>query len=183
MDVMKIIRKYFRPGTRGYRIYMEHARLVRDRALEVAERLKKRGLNPDMKFIEEAAMLHEIGTCMVHAPQIGCHGNRPYICHGYLGREILEKEGLPRHGLAAERHVGVGLAREEIAKRGLPLPRRDMVPQTLEEKIVAFADEFFSKTPTGWRVNSIEDIKKKISGFGKEKVRIFEEWLEFFGED
>jgi uncharacterized protein len=181
MDPTRIIRKYFRPGTRGYRIYMEHAGLVRDKALKVAERLRKRGLKPDMKFIGEAAMLHDIGVSLVNAPGLGCHGDRPYICHGYLGREILEREGLPKHGLVAERHIGVGITREEIIRKKLPLPKRDMVPLSLEEKIIAFADRFFSKSAPG-KENSVEKIKRQLLRHGREKARIFEEWVEFFGK-
>ena len=61
-------------------------------------------------------MLHDIGIFLTHAPQIGCHGDKPYICHGYLGRELLEKEGFPRHAIVCETHVGVGLTIADIEK-------------------------------------------------------------------
>ena len=91
-------------------------------------------------------MLHDIGIFMTNAPQLGCYGDKPYICHGYLGRELLEKEGFPKHAIVCETHIGVGLTIADIEKNNFPLPRRDMTPKTLEEQIVCFADNFFRKT-------------------------------------
>ena len=48
----------------------------------------------------------------------GCYGDKDYICHGYLGRALLEKEGLPAHALVCERHVGVGLSISDIRAWG-----------------------------------------------------------------
>lgn len=89
MNPIEIIRKYYNPESEAYKFLIHHSRMVAKKAVEVAERV--RHLKPDIKFIEEAAMLHDIGIFLTHAPQIGCHGDKPYICHGYLGREILEK--------------------------------------------------------------------------------------------
>src|SRR3990167_4819755 len=108
MDVIKLLEKYYRPDSKTYYLLVRHSRLVANKALEVAERVKE--LGPDLKFIEEAAMLHDIGIFMTHAPEIECFGKKPYICHGYLGRELLEKEGFPKHALVCERHVGVGIS-------------------------------------------------------------------------
>lgn len=38
-----------------------------------------------------------------------------------------------------ERHVGSGIPAEEAVKIGLP--KRDFIPETLEEKIVSYADK------------------------------------------
>jgi uncharacterized protein len=108
MDPVKIIKKYYNPDSRAYHFLIEHSRMVTKKALTIAEGL--RHLNPDPCFIQEAAMLHDIGIFMTYEPRIGCYGDKTYICHGYLGREILEKEGFPRHSLVCERHVGVGLS-------------------------------------------------------------------------
>jgi uncharacterized protein len=127
-------------------------------------------------------MLHDIGIFLTYEPKIGCHGDKPYICHGYLGREILEREGLPLHALVCERHIGVGISLIEINKKKLPIPKRDMIPVSLEEKIVCFADKFFSKD-TGFllREKTIEKVRKNIAQYGDEKLRQFDEWIEFFG--
>ena len=94
------------------------------------------------------------------------------------GAELLYKEGLPRHALVCERHIGVGLSIEDIQTQELPLPLRDMRPQTLEEQIVAYADLFFSKTQAGMRTPDM--VRTALSGHGQYKVDIFNEWHERF---
>ena len=47
-----------------------------------------------------------------------------------------------------------------------------MVPISLEEEIVSYADKFYSKTPEYFnKEKSIEEIKQKLLKFGKYKVR------------
>ncbi len=179
MDPLKIIHKYYKPETKAYKILLVHSRMVTKKALETARKVKH--LNPDIKFIQEASMLHDIGIFKTKAPEIGCSGKKPYICHGYLGREILEKEGLPKHALVCERHIGTGLTKEDIERRHLPLPKRDMVPVSLEEKIICFADKFFSKHKEFMlKEKPIESIKEGLSDLGKDKVKKFEEWMKLF---
>lgn len=181
MDPLAVIRRYYDPDSELYAILVTHSRLVAQKALAVARRVAH--LGPDLKFIAEAALLHDIGIFLTRFPEIGCYGSHPYICHGYLGREILEKEGLPRHALVCERHVGVGITREEIVRRQLPLPERDMVPVTLEEEIICFADKFFSKDRDQLsREKTPEEIKNSLAKFGPEKVARFTVWLERFKE-
>lgn len=146
MDPVEIISRHYDTDTPLYRVLMNHSRQVADKALTIARGLDH--LNPDLAFIETAAMLHDIGIVQTNSPAIGCHGEHPYICHGYLGREMLDKEGLdPAFGLVAERHTGAGITLDNILSQGLPLPKREMVPVTLEEKIICCADKFFSKSP------------------------------------
>lgn len=128
-------------------------------------------------------MLHDIGIFLTNAPHIGCYGDKPYICHGYLGRELLEKEGLPGHAIVCERHVGAGLTVSDIETGKLPLPLRDMSPVTLEEKIICFADKFYSKVKdnTGNK-KAILQIRKELGRYGQSKLQQFDEWLVFFKE-
>ncbi len=145
MDPEKIIHKFYRPGSKAYKIILKHGRCVAEKSLDIAENL---GLKTSsIKFIHEAAMLHDIGVFLTHAPSIGCFGGSPYICHGFLGRKLLDELGFPKHGLVAERHTGSGITADNIRKNSLPLPCRDMVPLSIEEKIICFADKFYSKNP------------------------------------
>ena len=181
MDVIKIIERYYQPDSKAYRLLLHHSTLVTQKAVQIAERMQE--LHPDTHFIGEASMLHDIGIFMTYSPKIGCHGIHPYICHGYLGKELLDKEGLPRHGLVCERHVGVGITTHDIETNELPLPKRDMVPLSLEEKIVCFADKFYSKAEDSFiQEKSVRDIKEIIGRFGNQKLRQFEEWMVLFGQ-
>lgn len=182
IDYFAIIQKYFSSDSEAYRIFIPHACMVTAKALATARRL---GLSEaQLGFIEEAAMLHDIGIVRVNAPEIGCLGTLPYLCHGVAGREILEAEGLPRHALVSERYTGVGLSRLEIEKNRFPLPARDMLAVSLEEKIISWADLFFSKGDL-WREKPAAVIRDRLAryDFGEEKVRVFDEWQVLFGQD
>jgi uncharacterized protein len=174
LNPLEIIAKFYLPGSRAYSVLVSHSEAVAKKALEIAVNI--RHLGPDEAFIEEAAMLHDIGACMTNLPQIGCHGGSEYICHGYLGRELLEREGFPRHALVCERHVGVGISVADIDRHHFPIPRRDMRPLSLEEKIICYADKFFSKRPDALHAEkSLEEVRASIARYGKEKLATFEE--------
>ena len=179
MNPLLLLEKYF-PTPLARETILVHSRLVADKALAVAAALGDPSL--DLPFIEEAALLHDIGTCRTHAPGFGCAGHEPYIRHGIIGRAILEAEGFQRHALVCERHIGVGLTVADIESQQLPLPRREMAPLSCEERLICFADLFYSKTPS--RVaeeKSVAEVRQGLARFGSHKVAIFDRWLEGFG--
>ncbi|MDO8512683.1 MAG: HDIG domain-containing protein [bacterium] len=182
MDPVQLIQKYYNRESRAYSILLAHSSAVTKKALTVAKHVSQ--FNPDLQFIVEAGMLHDIGIFMTYAPDIDCHGDKPYICHGYLGRELVEKEGFPKHALVCERHVGVGFSVEDIEKDKLPLPKRDMRPHTIEEEIICFADKFYSKNgETSNKEKSVDKIREELRKHGENRVDRFDQWLEKFQHD
>ena len=125
-------------------------------------------------------MLHDIGIFMTKAPEIGCHGTHPYICHGYLGREILEKQELPLHALVCERHTGAGLTLNDIKSQNIPVPHRDMLPLTIEEQIICYADKFYSKSKDLSKRKDVDRIMKKMERYGNGQIQRFKTWHEMF---
>ena len=107
MNALAIINKYYSEENELKHILLTHSRSVADKALQIA--VKHPELHLDTGFLEEAALLHDIGIFMTDASGIQCFGTHPYICHGYLGSELLMKEGYPRHALVCERHTGAGI--------------------------------------------------------------------------
>ncbi len=179
-EVAKLLAKYYPPETRAHAILHRHGRQVAAKALAVAGRPNIPAVN--LRFLEEAAYLHDIGVCFTAAPEIGCHGKYPYLLHGIKGREILEREGLPHHALVCERHIGVGLTTEDIRRQQLPLPERDMVPLSVEEQIIAYADLFFSKSPAkAAQEKSADNIRRKLARHGDRQVAVFDHWHRMFG--
>lgn len=124
-------------------------------------------------------MLHDIGICRCDAPKIYCFGTEPYLRHGLIGAEMMRAEGFPRHARVCERHTGAGLTEKEIIEQDLPLPHRDFLPETLEEKLICYADKFYSKTHPD-REKSFEQAEKSIARFGKDGLERFLAWKALF---
>lgn len=183
LDCLSIIQRYYTPGNDDYRVLVSHSRQVADLAVALSQRLIDRGVPIDIEFVEEAAMLHDIGMCRTDAPGIHCHGTEPYIRHGILGRKMLDGMGLFRHGRVCERHTGTGLTAEEIVAEGLPIePPRDLLPESLEEKVICYADKFFSKSHPDEPARSLDRVRQSLAKFGGGTLDRFEAMLETFGD-
>lgn len=104
-------------------------------------------------------MLHDIGIFLCDAPGIECHGSAPYIEHGPLGADLLRREGAPEWAArVAERHTGVGIG--------------PLVPETLLERLVCYADKFYSKSGSMER-KPLERVEASIARFGADNLARF----------
>ncbi|MDR1403498.1 MAG: HDIG domain-containing protein [Tannerellaceae bacterium] len=177
MDPLAIISKYYDTRSDAYHIVTVHSRSVADKALAIA--LRHPEMNLDLTFIREAALLHDIGVFMCHAPAIDCHGAADYICHGYLGADLMRKEGYPRHALVCERHTGAGISQSDILAQNLPLPCRDLLPLSPEEQLICFADKFYSKTNPD-KEKTVDKIRKSLLKRGAASLLRFEHWCKLF---
>lgn len=177
MSLVSLIDKYYPKADELKHILLTHSRSVADKALWIADRHPELGLDRD--FLYEAAMLHDIGIFLTDASGIYCFGEHPYICHGYLGADLVRAEGFPRHALVCERHTGAGLSLEQIVEQDLPVPHREMLPVSLEEQVICFADKFFSKTHLDAE-KSVEKARKSLQRYGEAGLRRFDGWCERF---
>lgn len=177
MDYLKIIDKYYPEDNELRRLLLRHSRDVANKALAVCDRHPE--LNLDRQFVEEGAMVHDIGIFLTNAPGIFCHGTDPYIRHGIDGAELLRDEGLPRHARVCERHTGAGISREQIEQQQLPLPDIDLLPETLEEQVICYADKFFSKSHPD-RVRTVEQAANSLAKFGGDGLLRFSRWAKMF---
>jgi uncharacterized protein len=169
-DTLEIIEKYYKNNKKAKEILISHGESVYKKALEI---IKNSGIkNIDLKFLKDACILHDIGILNVNSPKIFCFGKRSYIEHGISGSEILQKEGLNKIALICERHVGLGIKKEEVKnlnkKFKSELPEKDMFPKTKIEKLICLADKFFSKSNLE-KEEKLEDILKEVRGYNKEK--------------
>ena len=179
MSYCSLIDKYYGDNYPLRHILLTHSCLVAHKALKAAERHPE--LHLDTAFVEEAAMLHDIGVYLCDAPGIECHGTEPYIRHGLLGAELLRREGLERHARVAERHTGTGLTIDAIRNQALPLPLRDFSPETTEEKLICWADKFFSKTPSKLTTEKTpEQVIAMLSRFHDADIARFASWQKMF---
>jgi uncharacterized protein len=183
MDYQAIIDQYYPTDDNLRRLLLHHSRQVADRCLLVARRHREFPI--DVQFLEEAAMLHDIGIRWCHAPGIFCNGTEHYIRHGLIGGELLRREGWGRHARVSERHTGTGLTTVPRAKDGTPLLPETMVasgffvPETLEEQVVCYSDKFFSKSHPD-RVLTVAQAADSLEKFGHEGVVKFLGWAEAF---
>ncbi len=177
MDYISLLYKYYTEDDDLRRLLLKHSRQVVDRCLLIASRHPE--LQLDTNFLEEAAMLHDIGVRWCHAPGIYCNGDEHYIRHGLIGAQLLRREGYERHARVCERHTGTGITREQIVRQQLPLPLGDYVPVTLEEQLVCYADKFYSKSKPD-RVLTVGQAAQSLARFGEEGVATFLGWARLF---
>ena len=145
MDWEKIVDKYYKGNAELKDILVRHSMSVAQKALRIVAAHPELGADRD--FVYEASMLHDIGIFLTDAPDIDCHGEEPYIMHGVLGGKLIRSEGLgEEYARVAERHTGAGISDEDITNQSLPLPPGQYMPETLLERLVCYADKFYSKS-------------------------------------
>lgn len=201
MDYLALLHRYYPEDNALRRMLLHHSRQVCARALQIVERHPELGANRNL--VEAGAMLHDIGIFLTDAPGIHCHGTAHYILHGSLGAQLLrnEAEQLKEEKLQevqlqevqlqeelhfyealariCERHTGTGLTRQTIIERGLPDPQQDLLPETIEEQIICYADKFYSKSHLE-RERTIPQTLQSLEKFGDEGVEKFRHWTELF---
>lgn len=171
MDYHQIIDKYYPAGSRLRDIYLSHCTSVAREALEINSRCSL-GLDPEK--VTAAAMLHDIGIFATDAPAIECFGSEPYIRHGIIGRDLLLAEGVEREiAEVAARHTGSGLTAQEIIDANMPLPPEDLCPQTLLQRLICYADKFYSKSGDMKR-KPFEKVRASMARFGEGSLARFD---------
>jgi uncharacterized protein len=108
---------------------VSHCVAVTALALEFALKLQKRSCPVDLALVEAGGLLHDIGRSKTHAVE-----------HSLVGAQIAKELGLSDSVVNIIKcHVGAGITAEEAAWLGWP--KDTYIPQTLEEKIVTYADK------------------------------------------
>ena len=134
---------------------IEHCQTVAAYAREIARDIRNcsRNKNGDVKMdldlVYTGGMLHDIGRSRTHG-----------ISHAVEGVKIGIENGLDEKLIKIiERHIGAGITEKEAAALGLPA--KDYIPLTIEEKIVAHADNLISGTRIGSIDEQIAGLRKK----------------------
>lgn len=177
MNPLEIIEKYYVDNAPLRALLLHHSQQVTNRALAICKAHPE--LGADEALIYRGAMLHDIGIFLTDAPAIHCHGTAHYLYHGILGARLMRKEGMEDVARICERHTGTGLTSEVLSRRGLTLPPGDYQPHSLEEKIVCYADKFYSKSHPE-RCRTIPETVESLKKFGQEGVQKFLEWAARF---
>lgn len=171
-DYQAIIDKYYpesNPELR--RIYLKHGSQVARLAMDINEACSL-GLDPEE--VKAAAMTHDIGIFATDAKGIHCYGKEPYLKHGIIGAELLRSEGAPEEwARVAERHTGSGITAEDVIMLDLPFPVADYCPLTLLEKLICYADKFYSKSGS-MNLKSFDRARMSIAKHGSDALDRFD---------
>ena len=145
---LELLKRY---SSKSFRKILAHSKAVQKVALRIAGKIPE----ADSEFIKIASLLHDIG-------RFRCPPGKNSIRHGIIGAKILRKEGLERYARVAERHLGVGITKEDIKRQKLDLPLKDYVPISKEEKIIAHADNLVFGEKIGNLKMVIERFRKEL---------------------
>lgn len=128
---------------------IQHCKTVTKLALEIAKKC-----NADLELVEASALLHDLGRAKNHG-----------VRHGVEGSALARNLGLDEKiCLILERHLGAGICKEEAKKIGLP--PKDYIPKTLEEKIVAHADNLIASN----RKQKLKDAVESYLKMGRKDI-------------
>jgi uncharacterized protein len=172
-------------SARAFEVVYMHSRIIADIA---AELIAARRLVVDGALVHAAALLHDVGYYSLfdttdHVP------DDVLITHGVVGATLLREAGMPESIVRiAERHTGVGLTKKHILETHLPLPARDFLPETPEERLLMYADKLHTKSVKvneplellGW-FNTSEHYLIHARQFGEENAARFAALVEMYG--
>ncbi|HIE18516.1 TPA: TIGR00295 family protein [Candidatus Bathyarchaeota archaeon] len=126
---------------------IKHCKAVSDLAVKIARKCKRNGISVNLDLVRVGALLHDIGRSKTHS-----------VHHPIVGAEIAQSFNLPEPIIRIiKRHLGGGLTAEEASELGWPV--EDYLPETIEEKIVTYADKLIA----GERTVLIQETIKKLS--------------------
>ena len=129
---------------------IRHCRAVAEIAVKIALKCRERGVPVDIELIRIGALLHDLGRSKTHS-----------VHHPIIGAKIAEELGLPEAIIRIiKRHIGGGLTAEEAAELGWPV--ENYLPETLEEKIVTYADKLIDGDKVVPIEKTIEEFKRKL---------------------
>lgn len=139
---------------------IEHCEVVAELAVKIAKRC---GADPHL--VEAGALLHDIGRCKTHS-----------VGHAVEGARIVREMDLsPELVRIVERHIGAGLTKSDA--RLLGLPEKDYIPVTLEEKVVAQADNLIAASGRVSMEEAIADVARRVSPEAAGRIRALHEEL------
>ena len=192
MNPYDIISHFYPEDTPLRRLLILHSEKVRDKALALLEAARRKEKTDAWKTVDDqlvidGSLLHDIGIGRTHAPGILCEGTEPYICHGVIGAQMLrgmdvaDRARMEQIARICERHTGSGLTVHDIESQQLPIiPVRDLLPETIEEKLVCLADKFYSKSGDPSQEKSLERVRRSMMKFGADSMERFDELCRLF---
>ena len=144
-----------------------HCCTVKAVAVEIAK-----GINADTELVIAGALLHDIGRAKDHT-----------VMHANVGADMAERLGLPKELVSIIRkHMGAGIDNTDAIEMGIP--EGDYIPRTIEEKIVAHADNFVSDDRITSYMHTVDKLRIKGSYRGADRIEaLHKELSDMYGKD
>ena len=140
-------------------------------AVEMAEDCRQRGYEVNVELVEIGALLHDIGRARTHS-----------VHHAVAGAEVAKQLGLSEQVIRIiKRHVGGGITQKEARKLGWP---KDVyMPETIEEKIVSYADKLIEGARRVPINRIIKELAQELPPPAIERIwKLHEEMLTLIGD-
>ena len=172
---IKNLHRYYAPSQTAFDIIFSHCEIIWQICSQI---INKNALKINIDLVKSGALLHDIGAYKLINAE-GAFDEPNYIKHGIIGYNILKEKGFSEDLCrVAKCHTGLGLTKDYITKSNLPLPVDNYMAETVEERLVMYADKFHSKNP---KFNSFESYRTTALKFGEENAQKFDNFAKEFG--
>ena len=129
---------------------IRHCKAVSNLAVQIAQKCKRNGVDVDIDLVRIGALLHDIGRSKTHS-----------VHHPLVGARIAQSFKLPEQIIRIiKRHLGGGLTAKEASELGWP--NEDYLPETIEEKIVTYADKLIEGEKTVPIQETIKKLRRRL---------------------
>jgi len=136
---------------------IQHCQMVSNLAVKLARKQRQGKIKVNIPLVRIGGLLHDIGRSKTHT-----------ITHAIVGVDIAQSENLPPSIIQIiERHIGSGISIDEAEK--LNLPKKSYIPETLEEKLVSYADKLIEGN---LEIRFDEALHRYILKFGESSVMV-----------
>lgn len=171
------LHKKYAPSEAAFELVFTHCQIVWQLAKLI---LAHSSIVVDRDLVKAGCLLHDIGVYELYLPS-GHIDHANYIKHGALGYAVLRREGYSEKLCRmAAHHTGVGLTKKDVIEGNLPIPAKDYLAETIEEKLVMYADKFHTKTNPP-KFMQAATYRQKVSQFGEDKADTFDQLTREFG--
>lgn len=152
---------------------IKHCIAVSELAVEIGSKISKKNIEIDLNLVEIGGLIHDLGRSKTHD-----------VSHGIVGAAILRKINnsadlssddqnfIEKLARICERHIGAGIDKDEASVLGLG--EKDYLPETIEEKIIAHADNLIDGDKIVGIKQTVENFERKLGKGHKSVKRIVE---------
>ena len=151
MNPISLLEKYYEENRGGFEIVLEHSSMVAGKALAIARGLSEPGI--DLGFLEEAALLHDIGVSRTSKTPLSMYmahkgvmvANIPLVPEADPPKELFSLPPERIVGLTIQPEKLINIRRERLRVLGLDVEVSNYAQWERVEEELSFARSVFRK--------------------------------------